>query len=505
MIGLNPMTLCDGYKFSHRAQYPEGTTRVYSNWTARETRVPGIDHTVFFGLQYFLQRYLNSATGEMAKFFGASKDVAVERFKRRVDAYVGGVPTDHIAALHDLGYIPLEFSAVPEGAPIPLRVPMVTVENTHDDFAWVTNYVETLMSSVLWQPITSATLAHRFRKMLDGAAVLSGGDPAFVQWQGHDFSFRGMPGPESAALSGAGHLLSFTGTDTVPALDLIESYYGSLSPNYLIGASVPATEHSVMCAGGKLNEIDTFRRLLEIYPKGIVSVVSDTWDLWEVLTTHLPALKSEIVARDGKLVIRPDSGDPVYILTGDPAAIPGSPAFKGVVELLWETFGGTLTSTGHKQLDSHIGTIYGDAITYERGKAICDRLSAKGFASTNVVFGVGSFTYQFNTRDTFGQAMKSTWCEVNGVGRDLFKKPVTDSGTKNSAVGRLAVLYGPGGVPTLVNQASPGQEAASLLQPTWRNGQFLRHWDFEEVRANLRGDWQKYWPESFGVDASPQA
>lgn len=495
MIGLNPMTLCDGYKFSHRQQFPEGTTRVYSNWTARGSRLANVTEVVFCGLQYFLQRYLNGNTGEMARFFGAPKDVAVARFKRRVDTYVGGVPTDHIAQLHDLGYVPLEFRAVPEGMPVPLRVPMVTVENTHPDFAWLTNYVETLMSSVLWQPITSATLARRFRQMLDGAAILTGGDPAFVQWQGHDFSFRGMPGPDAAALSGMGHLIFFTGTDTVPALDLIESYY----PNYedaLVGASVPATEHSVMCAGGKLNEVGTIRRILQIYPTGVVSVVSDTWDLWEVLTKHLVTLKSEIMARDGKLVIRPDSGDPVLILTGDPAAPPDSPAFKGVIELLWDVFGGTTTSTGHKQLDSHIGAIYGDAITYDRGLAICQRLAAKGFASTNVVFGVGSFTYQFQTRDTFDQAMKSTWCEVNGVGRDLFKKPVTDSGTKNSAVGRLAVVRGPGGTPVLVNQASEAQEAVSLLQRVWHNGQLDFAWTFEEVRANALGAWQKYWPES---------
>lgn len=501
MLGLNPMTLADFYKFSHRKQYPEGTTRVYSNWTARETRIPGIDHVVFVGLQSFLRRYLNQATGEFARFFAAPKDVVLARYQRRVDL-CGGGDVDHVAALHDLGYLPLEFRAVPEGMPVPLRVPMVTVENTRDDFAWLTNYIETLMSSCLWMPITSATLAHRFRKMLDGAAVLTGGDPAFVQWQGHDFSFRGMSFPEAAAASGMGHLVSFTGTDTVPALDLVENYYGPLADDYLVGASVPATEHSVMCAGGKATEMETFRRLLVLYPRGIVSVVSDTWDLWEVLTSHLPALKSEIMARDGKLVIRPDSGDPVYILTGDPAASPGSPAFKGVVELLWEVFGGTTTSTGHKLLDSHIGTIYGDAITYERGKAICDRLLAKGFASTNCVFGIGSFTFQFNTRDTFGQAMKSTWCRVNGEGRDLFKKPVTDSGTKNSAMGRLAVLYGPGGVPTLVNQATPEQEASSLIQPVWRDGQVLRHWTFDQVRANLRGDWQKYWPPSYDVGSA---
>ena len=201
-----------------------------------------------------------------------------------------------------------------------------------------------------------------------------------------------MSGPEAASLSGAGHLLYFTGTDTVPAIDLIEDYYG-VPEGYLIGGSVAATEHSVMCAGGEMGELETFSRLLDLYPSGIVSVVSDTWDLWQVLTVILPQLKDRIMARNGKLVIRPDSGNPADILCGDPDAPAGSPASKGVVQLLWDIFGGTETSTGHRLLDTHIGSIYGDAITRERAHEITYRLAKNGFASANVVFGIGSYTY----------------------------------------------------------------------------------------------------------------
>jgi nicotinamide phosphoribosyltransferase len=387
---MNPITLIDGYKFSHLVQYPSGTTKVYSNWTPRESRVPGIDHVTLFGLRYFLDKYLGQDFGA---FFASPVDAACERYQRRVDGYLGpnNVGTEHIRALHELQYLPLEVRALPEGTAVPLRVPMLTVENTHPDFAWLTNYLETLMSSVLWMPCTSATTAVTMRKVLDAAAKATGSPADFVQWQGHDFSFRGMPGPEAAALSGAGHLLSFTGTDTLPSLDLIEDYYGPLPDGYLLGASVPATEHSVMCAGGELSELETFDRLLTLYPSGIVSVVSDTWDLWSVCTRIVSELKERIMARDGKLVIRPDSGDPADIVCGDPKAEPGSPASKGVIELLWDVFGGTVTSTGHRLLDSHIGCIYGDSITIERARNICERLAAKGFASANMVFGVGSF------------------------------------------------------------------------------------------------------------------
>jgi nicotinamide phosphoribosyltransferase len=482
---LDPATLIDGYKLDHRRQYPEGTTRVYSNWTPRSSRIPDQREVVFFGLRYFLQRYL---IDEFQKFFETDVDRACRRYQRRIDGYLGPnqIGTGHIRDLHDLGYLPLEFRAIPEGTPVPLRVPMLTVENTHPDFAWLTNYIETLMSCVMWLPCTSATTALRMRRMFDSAARGTGSPESSVPWQGHDFSMRGMEGPEASALSGAGHLLYFTGTDTLPALDLIENYYGPLPDGYLVGGSVAATEHSVMCAGGQDDEIKTFDRLLKLYPGGILSVVSDTWDLWTVLTQILPALKDRIMAREGKLVIRPDSGDPVKIICGDPDAPLWSPARQGTIRLLWNHFGGTTTPTGHRLLDPHIGCIYGDGITHERAGEIMRRLAADGFASANVVLGIGSFNYQYVTRDTFGFAMKATWVEIGGRGIDIFKKPVTDNGMKNSARGRLAVIRGGwggmGGL-RLIDQATPAQEAQSELLPTWRDGKFLLQEDYATVRA----------------------
>jgi len=464
----NPALLLDSYKLSHPDMFPAGMTHMQSNWTARTSRIPDITKVVFVGLQSFANRILMDLWNDA--FF--SQDIEdIIAWHDHITTNLLGAPTntDRLRELHALGYLPLVFSALPEGTEVPLRVPMFIVENTHPNFGWLVNQFESLMSAELWISMTTATQALRLRRMLDEFAAETSDTPEMVDWQGHDFSFRGMGSAEAAASSGIGHLLAFAGTDSVPSLMLAERCYGA---NGFVGGSVPATEHSVMCAGGQLSEIDTFERLLTQYPTGIVSVVSDTWDLWSVLTETLPLLKDKIMAREGKLVIRPDSGDPSDILCGNPSEPEGSPARKGVIELLGEVFGYTINSKGYKVLDPHVGAIYGDSITFDRAFDICQRLRKAGWDTTTPVFGIGSFTYQYVTRDTFGFAMKATWAEVDGEGRDLFKDPVTDSGVKKSAKGRLAVLYGDDGELTLVNQATPEQEAMSALQPVWRDGQF---------------------------------
>ena len=488
----NPETALDGYKVDHRRQYPDGTNSVYSNWTPRGSRIPNQNEVVFFSLQYFLQRFMMEDFNEY--FFDVPRDRILARFERRIKGYLGPGPAErvgvqHIADLHDLGYVPLQFSGLEEGTLTPLRVPQFVVENTRQkdkEFFWVTNAYETLASSSIWQPCTSATSAYRFRKLLNRYGAFTGAVPEGIGYQGHDFSFRGLPGIEAAAASGAAHLLSFVGTDTLPALDWIEQYYwGDESDDYVIGQSVAATEHSVMCAGLQDDEFGTINRLLDLYPTGILSIVSDTWDLWHVITNILPKLKDKIMARDGTLVIRPDSGVPVDILCGDPAAVHGTPASKGVVPLLWEIFGGTTNEGGYKVLDSHIGSIYGDAITYDRGEEIMQRLAALGFVSSSTVFGVGSFTYQYVTRDTFGNAMKATHAVVNGESRNLKKTPITDDGLKFSATGRLAVKQWDDGELTVIEEATPEQEAASLLVPRWKDGEFLNRTSISQVRAHL--------------------
>lgn len=524
---LNPLTTCDFYKTGHKPMYPEGTEMVYSNFTPRSTRLfPTVksvedNRVVFAGLYGFMQWFLIEVFDN--GFFNQPKQKVVRAYKRRMDNALGpdAVDVSHIEALHDLGYLPLEIMALPEGSKVDPKVPVFTVHNTDSEFAWLVNYLETVFSNSIWKTMVNATIAYRYRQVLEKYAKETGTPVELVDIQAHDFSCRGMSGPYDAGASGIAHLTSFMGTDTISAIDYAEDYYNANSDQELIGCSVPATEHSVMCMGGKETELETFRRILELHPEGIVSIVSDTWDFWKVITELTVELKDEILNRKpnalglAKTVFRPDSGDPVDILCGaeikDFSEVPLrslrgylgdylremiidetphgemgpdsvteiikygentyyevtaeffwnrhdkqyyyldeiesvtlksvelTPEQKGAVECLYDVFGGTKTETGHIMLNERVGLIYGDSITLERCEAICQRLAAKGFASGNVVFGIGSYTYQMNTRDTVGGAMKATYGMINGEGVEIFKDPVTDSGTKKSAKGLLAV------------------------------------------------------------------
>ena len=482
---MNPLLYTDGYKVDHRRQYPNKTTLVYSNWTPRMSRIKDVDEVVFFGLQYFIKKYL--IEDFETNFFNKSKAEVCKKYQRRINNYLGAnqVGIKHIEDLHDFGYLPMVIKALPEGVSVPIRVPMLTMYNTEAEFFWLTNYFETILSTTLWLPCNSATIAKQYRKILDQYAKETSSVPEFVDWQGHDFSMRGMGGLEAATVSSAGHLLSFTGTDTIPTIDFLETYYNANSDTELVGGTVAATEHSVMCMGTNTGEQETFKRLIsEVYPNGIVSIVSDTWDLWKVLTEYLPNLKEEVLARDGKVVIRPDSGDPVAIICGNPNG-KNEAEKKGVIQLLWEVFGGKTNSKGYKELDSHIGAIYGDSITIDRATQICERLEENGFASTNVVLGIGSFTYQYNTRDTFGFAMKATYGEVDGEGREIYKNPITDDGTKKSAKGLLKIVKENGSY-KLVDQVSWEEEKQGELKEVYRDGKLLIDTSLTEIRARIR-------------------
>lgn len=390
---MSAILLTDGYKLDHRRQYPEGTEYVYSNWTPRSCQYfpEAKDGVVVFGIQYFIKEYLLDRMNQ--EFFNKSKNEAVAYFDRRVNTFLGPnqVGTAHIEALHDLGYLPIEIKALPEGTLCPIKVPALTFVNTKPEFFWLTNYFETLISTTLWLPMTSATSARLYKQELLRHARKTGfeNQPG-LDFLCHDFSMRGMAGIEASIMSGMAHMTSFTGSETIPAIQAVEEYYDANVETELIAGTVPATEHSVMCAGGMEDEFETFKRLInEIYPTGIVSIVSDTWDFWKVITDYLPRLKDTILARDGRVVIRPDSGDPVKIICGDPSAAPGTPEFYGAYELLGNIFGTTKTEKGFKVLDTHIGLIYGDSITLERQKQIYAQLEEKGYAATNLVLGIG--------------------------------------------------------------------------------------------------------------------
>ena len=396
---LNSLYRTDGYKTSHKAMLAPGTEYLYGTWIPRSIKYApkGCTKVVSFGQQY-VWKFINDEFVD--NFFSQPEEVAME-FSKDMAMYLG-LPYDgtHFVELHRLGYLPLNVKSLPEGIETDANVPHMTFVNTFAGFAWLTLYLETLVSSLAWKPSTSATIALAYKRNVEEWVNKTDPERSFLKpWMCHDFSARGL-NPEDMISSGMGHATSFLGSDTLPVIPATRYYYNVSKESMPIG-SVNASEHSVSTTKiFTVGEQQMLSDWMKIFPTGILSVVSDTFDLWKLITEYLPALKDEILARDGKLVIRPDSGDPVDIICGKPNRS-GDPniwdadelikinEYIGVIELLWNIFGGHINQQGFKVLDSHIGAIYGDSITLERQIQIYERLAAKGFAATNIVLGVG--------------------------------------------------------------------------------------------------------------------
>ena len=501
----------DVYKTGHKFMLPPGSTLMYSNFTPRSGKLanfPNSKGILSFGQQMLVRKLKE----DWEKNFFSRPVEEIYQFGKDMTAMLMlDKPYDvsHFVDLHELGYLPLEIKAVPEGMFIPYKVPMLTIVNTHpinnQVFDWLVNYLETILSAESWQAPTSATLGFEFRKL--GLEYAKETDPEniwFVDYQFHDFSMRGMGGKSAIVNSGLGFSICSKGSDTLPVIPMARKFYDEEG---VCISSVIATEHAIMCTLtgfylqqkdgtwekiGEL-EVETFRYLLKLFPSGILSVVSDTWDLWRVIVEYCSILKEDILARNGKLVIRPDSGDPVDIVCGLNTSdselsdiMMDHPSYKGVVELLWEVFGGSATSTGFKKLDPHIGMIYGDSITLDRAKRVFQRLKGKGFASTNVVLGVGSYSLQYVTRDTHGFAQKATYVEVNGVGIEIFKDPVTDNGTKKSARGLIKVIQNEeSGDLEIIDGVSWEEERTGILQTIFKDGELFNQTTLTEIRKKV--------------------
>lgn len=551
MFKPNTLFYTDGYKPGHKPMLAPGTDYLYGTWIARNFKhaPQGIKKAVSFG-QQLVWTWLHDEFKE--NFFSLPEDEAMS-FAKDLEIYLG-LPFDgeHYRALHQLGYLPMRVKALPEGIEVGPNIPHMTFVNTVKGFAWLTLYLETIVSSLAWKPSTSATISKQYRRNLVEWVMKTDPDNAWlIDFLAHDFSARGLS-PWDMLSSGLGHATSFRGSDSLITIPGARYFYHE-PKNEVIINSVLASEHSVTCTGifyyemnlkaGNLNhEIEWYYSFKDIpaegsvenpdylaiaeclnlrdwlikFPKGILSVVSDTFDLWKLITFILPRLKSYILAREGKLVIRPDSGDPVDIICGtgnysedgsdsfgnfehDRKNNPNvSPQIKGVIELLWDIFGGTVNEQGYKLLDSHIGAIYGDSITLDRQVKIYDRLASKGFAATNIVLGIGSFTYQYNTRDTLGFAAKGGWfsSNVNGVETSfsIYKDPITDDGTKKSPRGKVAVHEVLEADPTgklhhkdyiLQDKCTDEEEEKGILQVIYENGQFRNPVTFTEIRERL--------------------
>jgi nicotinamide phosphoribosyltransferase len=531
MFRPNPLGLTDGYKPGHIAMLAPGTDYLYGTWIPRSLKYApeGITKVLSAG-QQLTWMWLHDQFEEY--FFKESIERA-KKFARDLSKYQG-IPYNgkHFEALHELGYLPIRVKALPEGIETDPNIPHQTFINTVPGFAWLTLYLETPISNLSWKTPTNASTALQFRRNVTEWVMKTDSDNAwFIDYACHDFSARGLD-PFTAVSTGLAHAFSFIGSDTLVTIDAARYFYGVGEDDVCI-ASVNASEHSVTCTGlfyflrklelGEMNDaIDEYysfdipatkstrenpdlmaiaewlnlRRWLEIFPIGILSVVSDTFDYFRVLTEIIPRLKKEILARDGKLVVRPDSGDPVDITCGTNTGFHGANVFweqektgtleKGTIEILWDIFGGTISKEGYKVLDSHIGAIYGDSINLQRQVQIYKRLAIKGFASTNIVLGVGSYTYQLNTRDTYGFAAKGAWFKTEDEEYDIYKDPATDNGTKKSLRGLVAVFLDENGEPYVKTQCTHEEEATGILQVIYENGKFFNKIDLGTIRSRVK-------------------
>lgn len=467
-----PPYATDSYKLSHASMYPEDTKVIFSNFTPRSNKHFNVPEKykdnkyVVYGVEEFIYNLFYYWNENFFKLKESDFERKILTFKEVVTTYCGPEEASNLEDRfidlynnYDSIFDVLEFKYVKSGTVLDINVPCLTVRNIDDKFYWLVNYLETYISTELWKPMTTATTARFYRKFLDYICKKTGGIPELVDWQAHDFSMRGLPNFRDSLNSATSHLLYFTGTDNICAdVSLRESMSGGGVS--IVGGSVPATEHSVACSylgsvedssddSDKLEkaELNYLNNILDMYPSGIVSIVSDTWDYFKLISEYAarPDIKSKIMSRSEdqfgncKTVFRPDSGDPVKIICGDPEAKKGSPENLGSLQILWDTFGGTITETGHKLLDKHVGLIYGDSITPHTLVKMFETMDELGWCSSNLVVGVGSYTYSYMTRDTLGFAMKATYVKVGDKEFAIYKDPKTDDGTKKSAKGLLYV------------------------------------------------------------------
>lgn len=507
MIQYNPLLCLDFYKTAHADQYPVGLTKMVSYYTPRMSRLDDTDKVTLFGLQAFIKEYLVEAFQE--NFFSKDIDEAVAEYKRVLGATIGteGVGEQRLRELHALGYLPLEIRAIPEGVRSNIHVPQIEVSNTHKDFVWLVNTIETMLSATMWHTQVSAEVGYRYRCIVDKYADLTCDDAVHRARLLGDFSMRGQESVESATKSSAAFCLSFLNTATVPAILWLEHNYKDRADEKPVAYGALSTEHSVMCSNAAIDgdEETLIRRLLtEIYPHQSFSMVSDSYDYWNIVDNVLPRLKEEILAHDGCISIRGDSGDPVEVVT--------KTVFK-----LWDIFGGTVNSKGYKVLNPHVKAIYGDSITPQRCEQIYQILADAGFAINNVALGVGSFSMQCletiktvecgvedannpnvtlaqdvtqyapYTRDTFGIAVKATYAEdAEGNPIMIFKNPKTDSGRfKKSQRGCCRVFKTDSGYGYEDGLTWAESQANNELLPVFRDGKFVKEYTLEEVRHNL--------------------
>ncbi len=484
MNKTNPMLLIDYYKAVHAEMLPKGMTKSVSYFTPRMSRIDRWDKVVMFGLQGLIRTYLIDYFNR--EFFKRPFAEVIAEYKRVLDNTLGenAYGIEKIEKLHRLGYLPVEIVALPEGMRVPVHVPMFGITNTHPDFSWLPQALESLISAESWHPMIAATVGYTYREIVNQYYDLTCDDGLDRARALGAFDFRGEECTESAVKAGAGWCLSFLNTATVPVVPYLEQMYCCDCTREPVAFGSPSTEHAVMCSNFAVDgdEITLLRRLLtEIYPNTSFSAVLDSYDYWNVIDTILPQLKKEILEHNGCLLVRGDSGDCVSVVT--------KTVFK-----LWEEFGGSVNSKGYKVLNPHVKAIYGDSITVQRCEQIYRILMENGFACSNVALGVGSFSFQCIeengilkpfTRDTFSSCIKATYCEIDGRPYPIFKDP-KDGGFKKSQKGCCSVFEENGEL--RYRDGLTWQETSdgdNLLQTVFKDGILVREQSLQEIRGRL--------------------
>ena len=482
---INPMLLCDFYKTVHSDMINPQMTKSMSYYTPRMSRVKRWDKVVMFGVQMFCKTWLIDYFND--NFFNLPEETVVEEYTRVLDATLGkGIyGTEKIRKLHRLGYLPIEILALPEGVMVPVHVPMFGITNTHDDFAWLPQALESLISAEMWYPQITATVGKTYRDIVNKYYAETVEDDVPRARALGAFDFRGDMCVDAALKAGAGWCLSFLNTATVPAIPYLENMFNCDCTKEPVAFGAVSTEHFVMCSNYAVDgdEITFLRKMLtELYPNTSFSCVLDSYDYWNVIDNILPQLHDEILAHNGCMLMRGDSGDCVEVVT--------QTVFK-----LWDQFGGTINSKGYKVLDPHVKAIYGDSITVQRCEEIYEILKNAGFACSNVALGVGSFSMHCIeeenmlkpfTRDTFSSCIKACYAEVAGKCYPVFKNP-KDGGFKKSQKG-LCFVYEEDGVLKYKDEyTSENIPQGNLLETVFKDGKMVKDYTLEEIRQRLHG------------------
>lgn len=556
----NMMLLADFYKISHKNMYPNGMTKLYSTWTPRSGKFfPESNFVIWYGLQGFIKTYLIEGFNKW--FFNRPLEEVVAEYKLYIhNTFDEEAHTEHIEALHKLGYLPIEIKALPEGTKVPYRVPCCTVTNTHPDFAWVTNYLETLFSCNLWLPTTTATRAYIYRKIIEKYIGLTSDNSNWKKIGCGDFSFRGMSSLEAAITSGAAFLTSFTKTSTIPSIKYLCDNYNANVINEDVGSWSASVEHSCTTSNFAVDgdeEAFFLKMCTELYHNKPFSFVADSYDYWNFVNSIVRKHKDVVLNHTGRINIRPDSGNPEEIICGkapmwkeyaskedfenyysvsemmrslyaDERDSNGElvPIYvdivgekfivtwetsgkndvfcyrnatieeRGTLDILWEIFGGTVNSKGYKVLNPHIGIVYGDAITLQSCQNICQHMMNLGYAVENVVFGAGSYSFQYNTRDTQGWAYKATYAEIGDKPILIYKDPKTSDGLKKSQRGMVRVYRDENGELQFVDGITTGQVVTDnlklsdidLLETVFVDGKLVRNHTLNEIRHRIHGE-----------------